>query len=121
MKPEKLWQRYTKVGDLFVNLVKYRKNLRPVSKGCVEWAGAKHRQGYGMVGAIRVDNGQRIMTVAHRVAMRIHTGKELTNKDAILHTCGNFLCVNPSHLAFKHDIVEMKNESCEQREIITAE
>lgn len=120
MNPDKKWKRYTKFGDLWINMTKYRQNLRPAANGCLEWGGARHRQGYGMVGGIRVNDEQRIMTVAHRVAMRIYTGNTLTTQDKVIHTCNNPLCVNPKHLAFKQDYIEMKGTEYEPRKIATA-
>ena len=102
MNPDKKWKRYTRVGDIYVNMSKYRQNLIPTEKGCLEWDGAKHRQGYGMIGVLNED-GERKMTVAHRVAMRIKLGRALTTSDDVMHGCGNNLCCNPAHLYIRND------------------
>jgi hypothetical protein len=102
MNPEKKWKRYTQVGNIFVNMQKYRQMITPTSKGCLEWSGPKHRQGYGMVGVLN-EAGKRKMTVAHRVAMRLKLNRELTTNDDVRHACGNNACVNPSHLYIRNE------------------
>ena len=102
MDPDKKWKRYTQVGDIFVNLTKYKQNLNPGNNGCLEWGGARHRQGYGMIGVLDI-NGDRKMTVAHRVAMRLKLGKAITTTDDVRHICGNNLCCNPAHLYIRND------------------
>ena len=102
MNEEKKWRRYTKVGDIFVNMTKYRQQIQPASNGCLEWTGPKHRQGYGMIGVLD-EYGDRKMTVTHRVAMRIKLGRAITSNDDVLHACPNKLCVNPSHLYIRKD------------------
>ena len=98
IKPEKKWQKYTQFGDLWVNMTKYLANLKPDQNGCLLWQGPKHRQGYGMMGAIEADTEQRIMTVSHRVAWRIAHNKPLGRHDHVKHTCGNNLCCRAEHL-----------------------
>lgn len=102
MNPEKKWRRYTKVGDVFVNLTKYRARLQPNATGCLEWQGAKHRQGYGMV-VVLDETGKNHMTVAHRIAMRLKLGREISSKEDVKHTCGNNLCCNPAHLQIRNE------------------
>jgi hypothetical protein len=103
MKPEKKWTRYTQLSDIWVNMSRYRQRISPRPNGCVEWTGAKHRQGYGMCVAIRDSDKKRIMTVTHRVAMRLKLGRAIDANEGITHICNNPLCVNPEHLAFKHE------------------
>jgi hypothetical protein len=102
MNTDKKWKRYTKVGDVFVNLTKYRKNIEPAENGCLEWRGSQHRQGYGMVGVLN-EAGERKMTVVHRVAMRIKLGRAITSNDDVKHACGNNLCCNPAHLYIRDE------------------
>lgn len=35
--------------------------------------------------------------------MRLKLGRALDANEGITHTCANPLCVNPEHLAFKHE------------------
>lgn len=110
MNPDKKWKRYTKVGNIFVNMQKYRQMIQPSNNGCLEWQGPKHRQGYGFVGVLN-EQGQRKMTVVHRVAMRIKLGREISTNDDVRHACGNNACVNPAHLYIRND--EPRNEPIE--------
>lgn len=107
MNPEKKWKRYTKVGQVFVNMTKYRAQIYPTSNGCLEWTGPKHRQGYGMIGVLN-EAGDRKMTVAHRIAMRIKLGRDLKTHEDVRHACGNNLCCNPAHLYIRN------NETCDE-------
>ena len=102
MNEDKKWKRYTKVGDVWVNMTKYRQLIQPAANGCLEWQGPKHRQGYGMIGVLN-DLGDRKMTVTHRVAMRIKLGRAITSNDDVKHSCGNNLCCNPAHLYIRND------------------
>jgi len=107
MNAEKKWKRYTPVGAVWVNMTKYRSMILPASNGCLEWQGPKHRQGYGFVGVLN-QAGERKMTVAHRVAMRMKLGREITTNEDVLHACSNKLCVNPAHLYLRNE--ETSNE-----------
>lgn len=116
MKPEKRWQRYTKFNDIWVNMTRYRQRITPsIHNDCVLWTGARHRQGYGMVVAIRDLDKKRIMTTTHRVAMRMKLGRALSVDEAVTHTCGDPLCVNPEHLALRveqpKELEKTENES----------
>ena len=91
------WAKYTRVGDLRVNLDYYSSNIdQQGPNDCWLWTGPKHRQGYGMMGAFR-DDDRRIMTVAHRITARLKFGN-LTSKQYIVHSCSNPLCQNPDHI-----------------------
>lgn len=104
MNPEKKWKRYTQVGNIWVNMVKYRERLEPSDGGCLVYKGPRHRQGYAMIGILNQE-GERKMTVAHRVAMRIKLGRELTTQDDVRHACTNLACCNPSHLYIRNEKV----------------
>lgn len=101
MNPEKKWARYTKVGDIWINMAKYKQNLQPQSNGCITWRGGRHRQGYGMMSVIRESDMKRVMTTVHRVAMRIKLSRALLPGEDVQQTCGNESCCNPAHLQFK--------------------
>jgi hypothetical protein len=114
MNPERKWRRYTRFGDIFVNLQKFKQNQTPTGTGCVEWAGARHRQNYGMVGVLDAETGLRKMTVAHRVAMRIKLGRGLITGEDVRHSCGNNLCCNPSHLYIRPPKDSINEHAVEQ-------
>lgn len=61
--------------------------------------GPRHRQGYAMVGAVRISDGRRIMTTGHRAMMKHRLQQAIPSTVEVYHTCGNPLCVNPDHLA----------------------
>jgi hypothetical protein len=86
---------------------KYRARLFPADNGCLEYNGPKHRQGYRMIGVLDAE-GNRKMTVAHRVAMRMKLNRELATNEDVRHACSNLACVNPSHLYIRND--ETRNE-----------
>ena len=102
MDAEKKWRRYTQVGNIWVNMQKYKERLEPATNGCLVYKGPRHRQGYAMIGILNAQ-GQRKMTVAHRVAMRIKLGRELATNDDVRHACDNLACCNPSHLYIRND------------------
>ena len=87
----------TRVYDIWCNLSYINKHQQPGVNGCVEWTAGKHRQGYGMTGAWRLD-GTKIMTTVHRVLGRLKYGRALAESEYIVHTCSNMGCVNPDHL-----------------------
>jgi len=64
---------------------------------CWPWFGAKHRQGYGLVGGVRIAENKRIMQTVHRLLLKIKMNSDLAGLDAV-HTCGNMTCCNPDHL-----------------------
>lgn len=89
-----------RVADVWVNLSSlYRKiSTCPTdANGCINWIHAKHRQGYGMVGAWRDSTNKKIMTTVHRLLMKIKHNSDLNQLD-VYHSCGNMRCVNEQHL-----------------------
>ena len=91
---------YTDLGDILVNLDGYYKKITdsPDANGCLNWLGPWHRQGYGMIGAVRKADDKRIMVVAHRVLGRIKAGRGLASSEAVVHKCSNPKCQNPDHI-----------------------
>lgn len=73
--------------------------------GCWEWVGAKTTAGYGH---LRVGNGIRKTTYAHRVSYEIHHGP-IPEGMHIDHACHNRACVNPAHLRLA--TVKQNNEN----------
>lgn len=65
---------------------------------CWSYTGAKHRQGYGMVGGIRIATGKKIMMTVHRLLLKIKLGHNPGDHVDAMHTCGNMTCVNPDHI-----------------------
>jgi hypothetical protein len=89
----------TQVHDLEINWAYYQRHQVPdPDTGCINWDAGVHKQGYGMMGAWRVDTGQHIMTTTHRVAARIHWDRAISSKEFVIHTCSNTNCCNPDHL-----------------------
>ena len=82
------WTKYTQVGDAYVNLNYYYKNIDEQGPtDCWPWQGPKHRQGYGMMGMFD-QNQKRKMTVVHRITARLKFG-DLLSKDFVVHSCSN--------------------------------
>ena len=59
---------------------------------CWEWAGARDKDGYGLV---RI-NGRKMR--AHRYALELSEGRILGPGECALHSCDNPPCCNPTHL-----------------------
>ena len=60
---------------------------------CREWTRSRDDKGYGRVGGYR--EGTKF---AHRVAMEIHLGRDLTEGEDVLHHCDNPPCCRIEHL-----------------------
>lgn len=71
-----------------------RERTQRSSEGCLIWTGARTRKvdGYGQISV----DGHR--EVAHRVAFELEHGRPVKENHQLHHTCGNRLCVEPSHL-----------------------
>ena len=86
------------LGDIVINERNWQKYLDPQASGCINHTGGKHAQGYRMCSAIRKSDNKKIMTVVHRVAMRMKLGRAIDSNEFVIHSCDNDSCVNPDHL-----------------------
>jgi len=102
MNLEKRLEKYTQIYDIYVNMTRFRSVLKlDPETGCYNWTGAKHVQGYGMAGCIRISDMKRIMTMPHRIVMRQVMKRPLLPNEDVTHLCGNPSCCNPKHLHIK--------------------
>lgn len=69
----------------------FASRLRRAPSGCLEWTGAKDRNGYGTLRSGRVDQK------AHRVAFEQANGP-IPDGMVVCHTCDNPSCCDPAHL-----------------------
>ena len=86
------------LGDILINEVNWLRYLEPQASGCINHTGGRHAQGYRMCSAIRKSDNKKIMTVVHRVAMRMKLGRAISSQEFVIHSCDNDSCVNPDHL-----------------------
>jgi len=89
---------YVKVGDVMYKPAYFNSRQEPQATGCIHWTGGKHRQGYGMIGGIRVKDKQPIMQTVHRLVLKIKLGRALKKGENAIHTCSNAICCNPDHI-----------------------
>ena len=68
------------------------------SDECWDWMGQISNSGYGRI-MLKDDIGNK-MHSAHRASYELFVG-EIGKDDIIIQSCGNRLCVNPSHLVKK--------------------
>lgn len=90
---------YTQIGNLLFNFNYIDRHIdwTADANGCYNWVGARHRQGYGMVGGIQVSDDKRFMTVVHRPLMMRHLNRELTHDEFVIKNCSNMRCCNVDH------------------------
>ena len=91
-------QTRTRLHDIDIHMHYFERHQTPGSNDCSNWTAGKHVQGYGMMGAWRVSDGQKIMVTTHRVAARIKYDRPIDPTEYVIHTCSNMSCVNPDHL-----------------------
>lgn len=68
------------------------------SQSCWIWKGAKTSTGYGLFIAEAKKGQKHQRVLAHRYAWSLANDQEISFKHHLHHTCGNRLCVNPTHL-----------------------
>lgn len=66
------------------------------ARGCWEWLGSLHPDGYGMFSVKR--DGQWRAEKTHRIAWEIAHGRRPPRFGVIMHSCDNPKCVRPGHL-----------------------
>jgi hypothetical protein len=88
------------VGNLLINADRFitYSQSDPAGTDCILWTGAKHKQGYGMMGYIDTTNNRKTMNVVHRLVKMVEIGRELTRDEFVVHSCSNPLCINHEHL-----------------------
>lgn len=91
-------QTRTRLHDIDIHMHYFERHQTPGDNDCSNWTAGKHVQGYGMMGAWRVSDGQKIMVTTHRVAARIKYDRPIDPTEYVIHTCSNMSCVNPEHL-----------------------
>ena len=70
--------------------------------GCWHWRGQISNSGYGRI-LLKGEAGNK-MHSAHRASYELFVG-DIGKDDIIIQSCGNRLCVNPSHLVKKDNAV----------------
>ena len=88
----------TQVHDIEILWDYYQRHQVQEPTGCISWDAGRHRQGYGMMGAWRTADGQKIMTTTHRIAARLAWDRPIASSEMVVHTCSQMNCMNPDHL-----------------------
>ena len=90
-----------KAGSAWIRWPVYRRGIHrwdyeeDADTKCWNWRHGKSAQGHG-----RLNVGQGRSEYAHRFAYEQHHGP-IPSGAAVVHTCGNYSCVNPEHLSME--------------------
>lgn len=102
-------------GDIKVNMISWADSTQlDTATGCINWTGALHPQGYGMVMIWDAETGKKKMATAHRVAYKMAHDANIKRSDFVIQTCCNHRCVNPLHLTLgssSADSVRIRKEA----------
>lgn len=106
--------KFEPVFGLPVALRLARGSVRNDKTGCLEWAGAKNRSGYGKIGI-----GSNTKLTTHRVAWEEKNGP-ISKGMCVLHRCDNPACINTEHLflgtfADNHKDMDAKGRRASQK------
>ena len=85
------------VNGVHINIAKLYSRIYDSPHGCKYMTGARHRQGYPMLGGRKVNGLEKTMLLASRTIYEIETGVNPGSHN-VLHTCLDMSCVNPQHL-----------------------
>lgn len=95
----------------------HKKGWTVTETGCWEWAGTRHREGYGFVHSL----GQ--LRRAHRAAWMVWVGP-VADGVAVLHRCDNPPCIRPEHLFLgsqADNVADMKQKGRGSRKLSDVE
>lgn len=97
------------MADRYVSWGHYqRKLIKDPNSDCINWTGSINNAGYGMIGFMRLDETNGMMTV-HRLALMEKLGRPITPGMNANHTCHNRVCCNPDHLVEGTQTEKMKD------------
>jgi hypothetical protein len=97
------WRRRTRLPSVELIMAKRTNDTRTLLEkileyslqdinGCWKWQLSKNNIGYGFI-----RDGSKMRT-AHRASYEEHNNVKVPKYTCVIHSCGNYDCVNPSHL-----------------------